>query len=127
MRDKGDPETMPFFEGVDQSVGGAGKAVVAPTQDHIQLPLAGRFSQQLVWWSVLPCAAGLGDVLPHNLKTPPFRVFPQGHPLRRRGLPCVERGHPGLDCHARLRYHSQPIREEGLCDGLLCHTQGLDF
>ena len=73
--------------------------------------------------AILSCATRIVDVFAHHDKFAPCGIFPQSQQLRLGVLAFVDRGDPGIDRHALLRYHSIPINKEVLCDALLCHEK----
>jgi hypothetical protein len=91
VADEVNPEALELRERIDELAQGAGEAVVAPDQQHVELPPAGSLEHGAVLLAVVAGAAGVVDILVGYGEATPLGVLAQLPQLRLRVLPPVDR------------------------------------
>jgi hypothetical protein len=97
VADEVDAQALKLGERVDQLAQGAGEAVVAPDQEHVELPAAGGLEHGAVLGAIVAGAARVVDVLAFDREAPALGILAQLPELRLRVLPPVDRRYPRVD------------------------------
>ena len=103
VADEVDAQALKLGERVDELTQGAGEAVVAPDQEHVELPAAGGLEHGAVLGAIVAGAARVVDVLARDGEAAPLGVLAQLPQLRLRVLPAVDRRHPCVNGRASHR------------------------